>query len=205
MMNSYLDRQIRFYFGKSFDEMNEEEKTQITEITLPYKDFNGNVTGVSIAELSKFPNLKKCLISGFEITDDDIEVLRELSTLRGIQFSGCDFSEVKTNLGELELVVIDGCRNIPKSMLQANPKLRLFRATNQNFFDVECLKGCVSLEEVYLQRSTLVNLLELMNLRGIRLVNLNGSKMNFLAFTHLSKNINAKVEYEKDGPPDFTR
>ena len=44
-----------------------------------------------------------------------------------------------------------------------------------------------------------------MNLRGIRLVNLNGSKMNFLAFTHLSKNINAKVEYEKDGPPDFTR
>ena len=43
MMNSYLDRQIRFYFGKSFDEMTEEEKTQITEITLPYKDFNGNL------------------------------------------------------------------------------------------------------------------------------------------------------------------
>ena len=90
-MNSYLDKQIKVLFGKSFSEMSEEEKLQITEITLPYKNFSGELTGVLIGELSQFPALKKCLISGFELNDDDLEVLKQISTLRGIQFSSCDF------------------------------------------------------------------------------------------------------------------
>ena len=184
-MNSYLDKQIKVTFGKSFDEMTEEEKESITEITLSYKDFKGDLTGVSITELLKFPNLKKCLISGFEITNDDIEVFNELVSLRGIQFSGCSFLEIDIPLKHLELVVIDGCTRVPKKLLQENKKLRFFRAVNQRYFDIECLNGCRALEEVYLQRSTLVNLLELRRLKSLRLVNLNGSKFKFLTYTHL--------------------
>ncbi len=204
-MNSYLDKQIKVTFGKSFDEMTEEEKESITEITLSYKDFKGDLTGVSITELLKFPNLKKCLISGFEITNDDMEVFNELVSIRGIQFSGCSFLEIDIPLNDLELVVIDGCTRVPKKLLQENKKLRFFRAVNQRYFDIECLRGCSALEEAYLQRSTLVNLLELRRLKSLRLVNLNGSKFNFLAYTHLKNIKGAGIEYDKDAPPDYSR
>ena len=170
-MNSYLDKQIRVLFGKSFSEMSEEEKMQITEITLPYKNFNGELTGALMSELSQFPALKKCLISGFELNDDDLEILNQIATLRGIQFSGCDFSEVTEALCDLEVVVIDNCGNIPKRLLQNNSSLRLFRAVNQSYFDVGNLLGCNALEEAYLQRSTLVNLLSLKMLKSLKLVN----------------------------------
>ena len=208
-MNSYLDKQIKVLFGKSFSEMSDEEKVQITEITLPYKNFSGELTGVLISELLQFPALKKCLISGFELNDDDLEVLKQISTLRGIQFSSCDFSDITEALGDVEVVVIDNCSNIPKKLLQKNGSLRLFRAVNQRYFDVENLLGCNALEEVYLQRSILVNLLSLKMLKSLKVANFSGSKMNFLALTHLRKLKDLKVEYdkelEKDGIPDFSR
>ena len=208
-MNSYLDKQIKVLFGKSFSEMSDEEKVQITEITLPYKNFSGELTGVSISELLQFPALKKCLISGFELNDDDLEVLKQISTLRGIQFSSCDFSDITEALGDVEVVVIDNCSNIPKKLLQKNGSLRLFRTVNQRYFDVENLLGCNALEEAYLQRSTLVNLLSLKMLKSLKVANFNGSKMNLLALTHLRKLKDLKIEYdkelEKDGIPDFSR
>ena len=204
-MNSYLDKQIKFTYGKSFDEMTEEEKGQIIEITLTYKDFRGDLTGMSISSLSQFPNLKKCLISGFEINDDDIEVLRTLTSIRGIQFSGCDFSETTLPLGDVELVVLDGCKAVPKRLLQNNEKLRLFRAVNQARFDTSMLRGCRVLEEVYLQRSTLVNLGELKKLKKLNLVNLNGSRFNYLIVSSLRNNDSLRVEYEKNAPPDYSR
>ena len=208
-MNSYLDKQIKVLFGKSFSEMSDEEKVQITEITLPYKNFSGELTGVSISELLQFPELKKCLISGFELNDDELEVLKQISTLRGIQFSSCDFSDITEALGDVEVVVIDNCSNIPKKLLQKNGSLRLFRTVNQRYFDVENLLGCNALEEAYLQRSTLVNLLSLKMLKSLKVANFNGSKMNLLALTHLRKLKDLKIEYdkelEKDGIPDFSR
>ena len=153
--------------------------------------------------------LKKCLISGFELNDDDLEVLKQISTLRGIQFSSCDFSDITEALGDVEVVVIDNCSNIPKKLLKKNGSLRLFRAVNQRYFDVENLLGCNALEEAYLQRSTLVNLLSLKMLKSLKVASFNGSKMNLLALTHLRKLKDLKVEYdkelEKDGIPDFSR
>lgn len=204
-MNSYLDKQIKITFGKDFDQMSEEEKREITEITLSYKDFKGDLTGVSITELLKFPNLKKCLISGFELTDDDLEVFNDLEKLRGIQFSGCSFLEVTNALRNIEIVVIDGCAEIPKKLLQGNETLRYFRAVNQSYFDVASLSGCNNLIEAYLQRSTLANILELRKLKNLKLVNLNGSKFNLLAYTHLRTSQKLQVEYDKDAPPDYSR
>lgn len=202
-MNSYLNKQIEYIFGKTFDEMTDEEKSEITEITIFLKDFNGDFTGASISDLLKFPSLKKCLINGFSITDNDLRLLDSIETLRGIQFSKCNFSESTIPLGDIELVVLDSCENVSKQLLQKNKSLRYLRVVNQDYFDAMSLNECTNLVEAYLQRTTVSNLTALTRLKELKLVNLNGSRFNFIAYTHLKSSV--KVEYAKDSAPGLDR
>lgn len=202
-MNNYLNKQIEYSFGKKFEDMSDEEKRKITEITLFLKDFNGEQTGISIADLLSFPNLKKCLINGFSITDEDLKTLGSIESLRGIQFSKCDFSEATVPLGNMELVILDSCERVPNDFFRNNTILRFLRVVNQSHFDVEALADCVNLIEAYLQRTTISNLAGLSELKSLKFVNLDGSKFNFLAYTSLKSSV--QVEYKKDSMPELGR
>lgn len=202
-MNKYLDEQIRYFFGKSFDEMNEDEKMQVTSLTLAQNNFRGEKNDISILELRQFPNLQKCLLQEFDLTDTDIDVLKQIGTLKGIQFSNCNFASVNSSLTDLELVVLSSCENVPKHLLKGLKTLKYLRVVNQKYFDAEVLSSCSALERAYLQKTTILNLATLKRLPSLKLINLDGSIFNFLALHQLKSSMD--VEYKRDYVPEPDR
>lgn len=202
-MNKHLDEQIKYFFGKSFDEMSDEEKMQITSLTLAKNNFRGEPNDISISELARFPNLQKCLLQEFDLTDSDIGVLKQIGTLNGIQFTNCDFSAVTCALSDVELVVLNSCKKVPRCLLKGMPSLKYLRVVNQNYFDAESLTECSALEKAYLQKTTISNLAALRSLPHLKLVNLDGSKFNFLALPQLKSSM--EIEYKRDYVPEPDR
>lgn len=202
-MNQYIEEQIRFKYGKSFEEMSDEERRQITEITLFAEDFRGNPTGIKISDLEHFPNIQRCLIKKFNLTDYDLGVLANRESLRGVQFSNCDLRQTTSLNSSLEIVVLDGCVKVPKHFLKGSVNLRSLRVVNQGYFDVTSLDDCSLLENVYLQNTVIVNLMGLRRLKSLKSVNLDGSTFNLLALQKLKGSV--EIEYQSNSSPDLSR
>ena len=202
-MNRYIEEQILFTYGKKFEDMTEEEKAQITELTLFAENFRGEPTDIKISDLDVFPNIQKCLIKEFKLTDDDLRFLASIQSLRGVQFSNCDLGKTTSLNSGLELIILDGCTNVPKQFLKGNAALRIVRVVNQTYFDVASLAESLLLEKAYFQNTVIVNLMALRKLGSLKLVNLDGSKFNFLALPRLKEFV--EVEYQKDSHPDLSR
>lgn len=198
--SDYLKKQIKNYFGKEYENMTDDEKDKVTMIAISKRDIIGNLTDAEIFEISQFSNLQRCLIQGFKITDRDIQCLNEKESLRGVQFSNCNFDGVKGKLNKLELIVLDGCENVPNTFFLEAEKLKFLRVIGQKDFDVVSLIKCAKLERIYFQRTALRNLSLLKNLENLKYVNLDCSKFNLLAASNLKRKI--AVEYKLNGEPE---
>ena len=202
-MNQYIEKQIKVTYGKTFEEMSDVEKESITEISIFAENFRGQSTDIKIPDLASFPNIQRCLIKGFALSDEDINFLIGLKSLKGVQFSNCDFSQATSLNSDLELIVLDGCEGVSNQFLRGNTSLRILKIVNQEYFDVSSLGECSSLEQVYLQKTRLTNLINLRRLPGLKFVNLDGSSFNFFVLLQLRRVV--KVEYQKDFQPGVDR
>lgn len=198
--SKFLREQISNYFGKDFDEMTEEEKRQVTMVVLSQKDVRGEETDACFSDLEELPALERCVVQDFYLSDSDIDILNRIKYLRGLQFSKCNFSGVRRHLRGLELLVLDGCRNVVDSIISDLEDLKFIRVIDQDMFDAKALEKCKALERAYLQRTVIRNLNELGRLKSLKSVNLDCSKFNYLAATNLKRNVH--VEFKMTGEPE---
>lgn len=198
MISKEIDEQIKFFYRKSFNEMNDIEKQDITDITLNYKDFRGNNTDINIYELLQLPNLKTCTINGFDITEEDIRDLKKCKNLKSIQFSNCNFINTKISLINLESLIIDNCKGDLEKIFSKLEELTFIQIVSNEVFNVSYIEKCKNLKKIYIQDTTIKKLEKLKKFENLEYVNLNQSKFSKISFEILKRNSKFKIDYDKD-------
>jgi hypothetical protein len=205
MISEELNKQIKFEFGKSFEQLNDEEKRKITTVTLKKKDLAGKPTNMNISELRELLGLKKCLISNFEITDEDMIVLSKLSSLEWIQFSDCTFKNKEKSFENesLKLLIVNNCNGNLKRLFSKNENLEEVKVVWQKGFNASDLVGCDKLTDIFLQRTEVKNIEILSALKSVKKLNLDGSTFSSSGLNLIRRaNREINIEYEKNAIPE---
>ena len=198
MISKEIDEQIKFFYKKSFNEMNDIEKQDITDITLNHKDFRGNNTDINIYELLQLPNLKTCTINGFDITEEDIRDLKKCKNLKSIQFSNCNFINTKISLINLESVIIDNCKGDLEKIFSKLEELTFIQIVSNEVFNVSYIEKSKNLKKIYIQDTTIKKLEKLKKFENLEYVNLNQSKFSKISFEILKRNSKFEIDYDKN-------
>lgn len=198
MISKEIDEQIKFFYNKSFNDMNDLEKQEITDITLNHKDFRGNNTDTKIYELLQLPNLKTCTINAFNITEEDIRDIKKCKNLKSIQFSNCNFINIKISLRNLETLIIDNCKGNIEKLFSNLGELNFLQIVSNEMFDVSYIEKCQSLEQLYIQDTTIKDLKKLKDFTKLEYLNLNQSKFNKFSFEILKRNSKFEIDYDKN-------
>ena len=198
MISKETDEQIRFFYNKSFYEMNEIEKQQISDISINRKKFDGKNTETTIAEVLEFPNLRKCTINGFNITEEDIKTLNKCKNLKDVQFSNCSFTDANISLKNIESLVIDNCRGKLERIFEKLEQLKVLHIVGHEPFDIAYIEKCKELKRIYIQDTTIKRVGQLKNFKELEYVNLSKSKFNQIAFALLKNSCKFEIDYDKD-------
>lgn len=154
-----------------YSEVTDEDIRNITEIDIRGIKYNGEPTDVLLSELDVFPNLKHLLISHFDLKEDDMEIIARQKDLNIVQFSSCDFENIKKiDLDNLDILVFVGCTDIAKLKM---PKTRVLRVIGSelDFDNVDF----TNVEMVLIQNSTVRNFSGLESYEKLEEVNFDGS------------------------------
>lgn len=200
MISKETDEQIKFFYKKSFCEMNSIEKQEIKDITLNHKGFNGKNTESNISEVLEFPNLKTCTINGFDVTEDDVRDLNKCKNLKSIQFSNCNLININISLRNLETLIIDNCKGNLENIFNKLEELKFLHIVSNEVFDTIYIENCKQLKKIYIQDTNIKKLEKLKKFQELEYVNLNKSKFSKISFELLKRNSKFEVVYDKDAP-----
>lgn len=198
MISKETDEQIKFFYKKSFNEMNETEKQSIVDITINYKKFNGKNTDSIISEVLEFPCLIRCTINGFNVTEDDIRNLKKCKNLKSIQFSNCNFININISLEDIETLILDNCKGSLEKILKKLEELTFLQVVGQEVFDITNIEGCKKLKKIYIQDTKIKNLEILKKFKDLEYVNLNKSEFSKISFELLKVDSKFEIIYDKD-------
>lgn len=114
-----FDLYIRKLLGKTNSEkIYIEDINEINEIVMNSKNLRGKVLDITVEDLLKFSNLKKCFIKNMEISDKEIKVLNQLSSLEELQLHNCNFMVKKAKLKfNIKNLAIINCYNFNTKLI----------------------------------------------------------------------------------------
>lgn len=148
-------------------------------------------------DLIKFKNLKVITLTNFNITNDDIELLKNIVSLSFIHFDFCNFNCEKLNFNSnIQDVVINCCTNFKLSMLSKSEvkSLKIIglksKKDKQNLLDLEITNA---LNELSLNNYVVYNINKILSIApNLIYLNLNGSTVN----EDELKNIKIKISHD---------
>ncbi len=198
--NPELQRYIKKELKKStFEEVSDEEIECLQGIEFVQSFMDGKPTGVQISDIRFFPNLIRLNLVGYQLTESDMEMLTNLSTLECIQFDSCSFSDIDfDSIQRLpQIMQFFRCVNLPQNywkngfvnlkFMDADFKdipfekvkeIRLENCIIRNAHDIEEYSN---IEKVILDSSTLLDS------EGNELKNINVPKKAYYSHTELKK------------------
>lgn len=114
-----LTKDVEKLIEKNISEITESDLSKISRLTLNKKNFFKEEKDYILKDLMKFKNLKVISLSGFKLTEEDIEILNSLKNLNFIHFDFCKFYLNKLNFNtNIEYLIFNVCKDIKLSMLE---------------------------------------------------------------------------------------
>lgn len=170
--NEELKRQIALRAGKlSFNDVTEEDLDYITELTLSMKSMSGEKNEIDFSTLELFPALRKVRVIGFDINQNEIDIVSRLDWLETLEFSKCKFGEVSFKEIEEKLKRIDFSEC--GELVFEYPKVKNI-LINQCSVDFSRI-SLVGVQNIYVLESMIKNLPDLKEYPELRKVNLDGT------------------------------
>lgn len=199
--NQKLKNYLEYELNKEQDEpIYIEELDNITQVTINGKSIDGDTIYKTISDLKYFKNLKNCMIKDFQITDNEIEIINNLSRLEKLHFDNCKFENkyAKINL-DIERLILSFCKDVNMKVFNISNSIKYLRITSGDKIDLENIEYFTKIEKLYLQSIIIKDLEIISKLKELKYLNLNGSKI--LKNKKYIENLHIEVEHKKNNYP----
>ena len=149
---------------------------KVRSITLQSSKLSDEKTDIILSEIALCENIEDLLICGFEIDEDFLDVINELSKLKVLQFSECTFFSQKKLRTFMNMLVLDRCENLGIAVGNSR-KIRII-GQNRSLIDLNDLGELNNVEELYLNSLDIFNISKVRELSGLRMLDLSGSSID---------------------------
>ena len=173
----------------------DEDLNRIKSVNLNGLDLLDEPTDVTIYDLVFFKNLESCVIINKEISDKELEVLNNLTSLRSLQITNCMLPKNKQITLDLNYMTVDKCSDVDIHMFSGMKQLQQLRIINCNNVTLDGISNLENLTDLYLQNLNIDNIDEITRLKKLEYLNLNGTKVKNL--TDFKHNKRLKVVHEE--------
>lgn len=164
-------------------------------MTLNQFNIVGKRIDVDITKLNEHPELSEVIIKNFIVDDAFVRVLNNLNNLQNLWFVNCDFSN-SLKINNVTYLRLDNCKNIRWNTINigvsnldvsdgdkinvediSGYNLKSLRLRNVSVTNLDKVEVFSNLENLFLQEIDLNQPINYSNLRMLKKVNFNGSKV----------------------------
>ena len=178
-----------FKLNKIGNEFSKNELATLKELTLNQLDIQGMVKDVDIEILDHTENLESITFKNFSITDEIIDKLKKIKSLKTVTFEKCIISNFD-RIGELDLdyLCITNNRFIRTDFLKGKSYLGLV-LTDSDLLDINNIQHMTSLSFLNVSNSHIENPNLIGNLQGLSIVHIENSDIKDISFLESLPNL----------------
>ena len=154
----------------SKSEINEADLNSIDYVFL--NKFNDDV----LSDLQYFNNVKECLFIGFDnITEEDLQIINSMKSIKKIRFSNCKFYKNDVNLkcSNVENVVFE-LTNLETLKNCVFENIKVLKIIDNNDLDIEDIERFKKIEKICIYNSNIINSQGILKLTNLKLLDLQG-------------------------------
>lgn len=170
------------------------EDISIQDMNLAQKKLN-----IDLTEIVKLKNLKSISLKFFEITDEIVEAINQLKSLKIVEFSMCPFKTKKELNKNLKSIIVYNCQDFDTNIIKNNivleelqiihsgmidiadiilfKRLRYLKLAHCNVISLQSLVNFENLERLYLNHVELYYDLNISPMRNLKFISLSGSNV----------------------------
>ena len=150
-----------------------------------------------MADLKLFNNLEHLSLTLFSITQEDIDILKSIDTLKYITFDLCKIN--CTLDGHFTSLVLNSCSGIDSNEITMSSLKELKIIEAPGILDLRSILSCAKLKELDILNCNILNINDLLKFEALEKVNLSGSNVDDDSISILSEHM--KIIYHKEYHP----
>lgn len=180
---------------KETEEVNNEELNKITFLNLNYKNFKDEINEYDFNDLKQFKNLKELTLNGFEITEEMISNINQIDNLEILVINHCSFVTNKELINNLRRLVLTYTKINNLTNFKKCSDLESIEFIDCENVDIDNLIELKRLKEILVYNSEISNALELRNFDKLRILKIDGSKLDY---ENLESVISSDIEFSHE-------
>lgn len=180
---------------KETEEVNNEELNKITFLNLNYKNFKDEINEYDFNDLKQFKNLKELTLNGFEITEEMISNINQIDNLEILVINHCSFVTNKELISNLRRLVLTYTKINNLTNFKKCSDLENIEFIDCGDVDINNLIELKMLKEILVYNSEISNALELRNFNKLRILKIDGSKLDY---ENLESVISSDIEFSHE-------
>lgn len=191
-----LKKYISMKLNKSVLEITSDDIQKIVDISFNSTGLAGNETDYIFDDLIYFNNLSRFSLTNYEITEDKIKILNQLSNLKFLQFEDCSFFMCESNLKSVENLHFNKCTNVPIENIDfSNVKTFSFNSflDEKSYIDISNFNCISRFENVSLNNCLIDNIELFLTNENIKSINLDASSNYSDNFVEKLKDRDVKI------------
>lgn len=191
-----IKRYVYLKLGKKeTEEVNNEELNKITFLNLNYKNFKDEINEYDFNDLKQFKNLKELTLNGFEITEEMISNINQIDNLEILVINHCSFVTNKELISNLRRLVLTYTKINNLTNFKKCSDLENIEFIDCGDVDINNLIELKMLKEILVYNSEISNALELRNFDKLRILKIDGSKLDY---ENLESVISSDIEFSHE-------
>lgn len=170
--NKELELNLQVLLHKDIKKIEQKDLDNINDITLNAKDVQDNIITNDLDDLKLFKNLQTCTIRNYEITQENLKMLKNINDIEELIIYNCKFDEdIFLDIKAKKLQFIS-CNNLNVGKLISNYNINtvfILHCLKLKIGDIENIKN-IYFDENYITKDILKDLLK-SNIKNITLNN----------------------------------
>ena len=164
-------------------------------MNLNYKNFKDEINEYDFNDLKQFKNLKELTLNGFEITEEMISNINQIDNLEILVINHCSFVTNKELISNLRRLVLTYTKINNLTNFKKCSDLENIEFIDCGDVDINNLIELKMLKEILVYNSEISNALELRNFDKLRILKIDGSKLDY---ENLESVISSDIEFSHE-------
>ncbi len=170
--NKELELNLQVLLHKDIKKIEQKDLDNINDITLNAKDVQDNIITNDLDDLKLFKNLQTCTIRNYEITQENLKMLKNINDIEELIIYNCKFNEDIFLDIKAKNIQFISCNNLNIGKLISNSNINtvfILHCLKLKIGDIENIKN-IYFDENYITKDILKDLLK-SNIKNITLNN----------------------------------